>query len=293
VRGALLSRANSLLSEATCHATKREGRQLVEDEEFGFRSDVMCGGDVGDALGTGQIITALTGVGGVLVGSLISWGVQTSLLGRRIAADKVLATDKFEFDKELAEKRFRYDRELAERKFAQEREQLVFKRQFELAESLLADAYRFRGLIRDARIGGSFGGEGTTRKSEKEEPQQVKEAKDMYYVPVERLRRDGEFFAAFFAKQFMATAQFGPKVKESFDIFSGVINRIMLASGMLNTMVDQPSVGDHKVKDELLDDLWAARARALGREDKIEAQIEQAVATLESVCRPVLERTAS
>jgi hypothetical protein len=91
----------------------------------------------------------------------------------------------------------------------------------------------------------------------------------------------------------MATAQFGPKVKESFDIFSGVINRIMLASGMLNTMVDQPSVGDHKVKDELLDDLWAARARALGGEDKIEAQIEQAVATLESVCRPVLERTVS
>ncbi len=61
---------------------------------------------MGDALGTGQIITALTGVGGVLVGSLISWGVQTSLLGRRIAADKVLATDKFEFDKKLAEKRF-------------------------------------------------------------------------------------------------------------------------------------------------------------------------------------------
>jgi hypothetical protein len=93
-----------------------------------------------DVLGTGQIITALTGVCGVLVGSLISWGVQSSLLGRRMAADKVLATDKFEFDKKLAEKRFSFDRELAERKFAQEREQLVFKRQFELAESLLADA---------------------------------------------------------------------------------------------------------------------------------------------------------
>jgi hypothetical protein len=62
---------------------------------------------------------------------------------------------------------------------------------------------------------------------------------------------------------------------------------------MMITMVDQPSVDDHKVKDELLDDLWAARAQALGREDKIEAQIEQAVITLESVCRPVLERTAS
>jgi hypothetical protein len=67
----------------------------------------------------------------------------------------------------------------------------------------------------------------------------------------------------------------------------------MLASGMLITLVDQPSVDDHKVKDELLDELWAARAQALGREDKIEAQIVQDVTTLESVCRPVLQRTAS
>jgi hypothetical protein len=189
--------------------------------------------------------------------------------------------------------KFRYDRELAERKFAQEREQVTYKRQFELAEALLADAYRFRGLINDARISGSFGGEGTTRKSEKEEFQQAKEAKDMYYIPVERLRRDGEFFAGFLSKQFTATAQFGPKAKESFNIFTEVINRILLASGMLITMVDQPSISDHNVKDELLDVLWAGRAKALGREDKIEAQIGQAVTTLESVCRPVLERAPS
>jgi hypothetical protein len=57
------------------------------------------------------------------------------------------------------------------------------------------------------------------------------------------------------------------------------------------------STGDlamsEKIKDELLDDLWAGRAQALGREDKIEAQIEKAVATLEAICRPVLETTAA
>lgn len=87
------------------------------------------------------------------------------MLGRRIAADKGLAKDRFDFEKELAERKFSYDRDLAERKFAQEREQLVYRRRFELAEGLLADAYRFRDLIRGARNSGSFGGEGQTRKS--------------------------------------------------------------------------------------------------------------------------------
>jgi hypothetical protein len=248
-------------------------------------------GILGDILTT-PIITALIGVGGVVVGALITWGVQIRLLGQRIAADKGLAESKFEFEKELAEKRFSYDRELAERKFAQESEQLVYKRQFELGEGVLADAYRFRDLVRDARNPGSFGGEGTTRKPEKAESEEVKETKDMYCVPVERLRRDGEFFAGFFAKQFVATAQFGPEAKQSFDIFTQVINRIVLASGMLITMVDEPSFDDHKVKDELLDDLWAGRAPALGREDKIEAQIEQTVTTLQTICPSVLEKTA-
>lgn len=186
---------------------------------------------MGDSSGTVQIFTAVAGLGGVAAGSLISWGVQASLLGRRIAADKGLAENEFEVDKQLAEKRFSYDRELAERKFAQEREQLAYKRQFELGEGVLADAYRFRNLVRDARNPGSFGGEGTTRKPEKAESEEVKETKDMYYIPVERLRKDSEFFAGFFAKQFVAAAQFGPAAKQSFDIFTKVIQRISWCLG--------------------------------------------------------------
>jgi hypothetical protein len=229
------------------------------------------------------------GVSGVVsvVGFLVSARTARSIQAERLAFDKQQAERKFDVDKDLAEKKFIYDRELAERKFAQEREQLVHKRQFELAESLLADAYRFQGLIRDARMRGSFGREGTTRKSDKEESEDLKQAKDMYYIPVERLRRDGEFFAAFFAKQFSAAAQFGPKAKESFDIFKDSMNSIFIASGMLITMADRPSLDDQTVKANLLTDLWG------GREDKIEPQIEKAVTTLEAICRPVLERTAS
>jgi hypothetical protein len=50
------------------------------------------------------------------MGSLISWGVQTQLLGRRIEADEALAQRNFDFDKEIAERKFRYDRELHDHK---------------------------------------------------------------------------------------------------------------------------------------------------------------------------------
>jgi hypothetical protein len=226
---------------------------------------------VGDAVGASQIITALFGLGGVVVGSLISGGMQASLLGRRIEADH----------------------KLAERRFAQEREQIIYKRRFELAETLLADAYRFRGIIETARNGGSFGEEGKSRKPAEREAEDVSETKNMFFIPVERLQKNGDFLGEFFAKQFAATAQFGSKARESFDIFGKAISDIYIASGMLITMVDHPSLNDQKVKDELLDVLWAHRAQVFKREEKIENLVEKAIANLEAVCRPILEQTSA
>jgi hypothetical protein len=141
-------------------------------------------------------------------------------------------------------------------------------------------------------MSGSFGKEGTTRKAESEEPEGAKETKDMYFIPVERLQRHGEFFAGFFAKQFTATAQFGPVVKESFETLAKALNEVYLSSSLLISMVGQPSINDYKVKDSLLDDLWRGRAEALGREDKIELQIESAISNLEIIFRPVLEKVS-
>ena len=77
-----------------------------------------------------------------IVGFMVSARTNLSIHSQRLVFDENQAERKFDFDKELAERRFSYDSELAERKFAQEREQIVYKRRFELAEGLLADAYR-------------------------------------------------------------------------------------------------------------------------------------------------------
>ena len=84
--------------------------------------------------------TARAGLGGVVVGSLISWSVQARLLGQRIAADK-----------ELAERKRSDELQLAERKFDYERDLHAHKRRAELAEQVLMDFYRFADLIREVR----------------------------------------------------------------------------------------------------------------------------------------------
>ncbi|MGA8169400.1 MAG: hypothetical protein WB816_00965 [Methylocystis sp.] len=79
-----------------------------------------------DEVWTPQTVSALTGLGGVAVGALITW----LGLGKRIAADQLLAQQKFDFDNVLAERKFNYDRDLHDH-----------KRRVELAEQALIAFY--------------------------------------------------------------------------------------------------------------------------------------------------------
>ena len=72
---------------------------------------------------TPQAMIALTGVGGVVIGGLITWGVQTQLAKRKFAFDKDLAERQFAHNKELADKKLISDKDLADRNFAQEKAQ--------------------------------------------------------------------------------------------------------------------------------------------------------------------------
>lgn len=72
-------------------------------------------------------------------------------------------------------------------------------------------------------------------------------------------------------------------------MLTGALNKVYIASGMLSTMVDHPSLNDEQVKDELLNDLWFRRARAFGKEDNVDMQIERAVTNLKAICRPIFE----
>jgi hypothetical protein len=229
---------------------------------------------------TPNIIQVLFGLFGVIVGSLISAGVQILTVGKRIDADVRIAQRRFEFDMKLSEQRFFHDRQ-----------QSIFKRRFELAEHMLSDAYRFRDLMTFVRSPVSREGEGVNRPILGEESDDVRRRRTIYFVPVERLQKSQEFISAMMARQPACRAHFGEDVTKAFDAFTVAIARVRTSSSMLISMVgdDERPQGSHVLRERLESDIWQGY-REFSEQDRISGEIDKAVFLIEGVCRPVLER---
>ena len=146
---------------------------------------------------TPQVVAAVAGLGGVVMGSLISWGVQSRLLGQRIGADEALAERKFTFDKEIAERKFQYDRELHDH-----------KRKTELAEQTLTAFYEARDVFNWVRSRGIFGAEGNSRTPAPGETETQQEKRNTYFIPIERLTREKTLFAKIQSLRYAFAAHF-------------------------------------------------------------------------------------
>lgn len=226
-----------------------------------------------DDFWTPQMVAGLTGFGGVVIGAMITWFSQD----KRIDADERLARKKFEFDKDLAQ-----------RKFDQERAQVIHKRRFELAETLLADAYRFRDLMRYVRSGFSSEGEGETRKGNHEESDSLKRLKNSYFSPVERLQKHNDFVAGFMVKRHTALAYFGPEAAKAFQLLNEAIADVQTASEGLIEIAGESGNHAQEIK-RLKADLWIGHSRVRKEADQVNKKIEEGVALIEKVSKPVLE----
>jgi len=234
---------------------------------------------VTDATPAPQLITALAGVVGVLVGSIISWLVQARLLGRRIKADEALAQRKFDFDKEIAERKFRYDRELHDH-----------KRRTELAEQALTAVYEARGVFVLARSRGIFGNEGSSRKQEIGETKTQQEKRNTYFIPIERLTREKALFARIHSLRYSFAAHFNDTAAEPFNAILKAYNEIISTAGILIELTHDDSIsGAFEMSTRpLLDRLgWGTTERP----DDIDRAIEKAVQDIEKSCRPILSAT--
>lgn len=225
---------------------------------------------------TSQLVPALAGVVGVLVGSLISWGVQGRLLGRRIEADETLAQRKFDFDKAIAERRFQYDRELHDH-----------KRRTELAEQALTAFYEAREVFVWVRTRAMFVGEGSSRTPAAEESPTQQERRNTYFIPIERLTHQKELFAKLQTLRYAFAAHFGETATEPFKAILGAHNEIQSAASVLIQIArgDDPSGSFERDAPPLLNILGWGTAH---RPDDIDLKIEKAVQDIEKLCRPAL-----
>lgn len=206
---------------------------------------------------------------------ITSWTTR-STHAARLAADRDLARQKIQADIDLARAKFDYDRQ-----------QAVFRRRFELAEQLLADAYRFRDMMKYVRSGVSFGTEGSTRPAPNHESDSTKRTRDNYFVPRERLHSENECLAVMFARQTTCHAHFGLDADKAFKLLHEAVHLVRVASSLLVEWSGDTDRADRDTMEKLRRNIWQPMAVQAGK-DEIGDKVEEGVRIIEALCRPVL-----
>jgi hypothetical protein len=98
------------------------------------------------------VVAAIVSCAVTIVGFIVSNRTARRLHTERLHADRGLAERKITADIDLAERKLRADIEIAEKKLVLERELASWQRMATLAEEALADCYKIREIIQDARI---------------------------------------------------------------------------------------------------------------------------------------------
>jgi hypothetical protein len=144
--------------------------------------------------------------------------VITLLVNRRTTL--TTHSQRLAFDREQAERRADAEIALAERKFQYDRDIDAWRRRTNLAEEVLADIYRARDFIRDARwphrVVAPGYEEGSSRAKSDNETEDLRQYRNLIFARVERVGRHSDFFNAFYAKRYQFAALFGKNSEKMF-----------------------------------------------------------------------------
>jgi hypothetical protein len=161
------------------------------------------------------------------------------------------------------------------------------KRKVELAEQVLVDFYRARDAISWARSRGILSDEGKVRQGTEHESQELKELRDRYFTPVERLHKERELFARLNAQRYVFAAYFGQASGKPFELIMEAHTEIASAASILVDMATEHMTPAMLQQDMPLRNIigWGTEKRP----DAIDGKIDEAVKHIERLCGPVLE----
>jgi hypothetical protein len=167
------------------------------------------------------------------------------------------------------------------------RSETIGKRKVELAEQFLTTAYKARDLLTWARTPVLFAGEGETRKPVHPEDDALRERRNGYYVPIERLARETETFSTLQALKYPVSAYFGPAAANPIaTIMEGY--RSITSAASLQIQIAQHA-DDPVARANSMDQLSASLGRG-PRPDKFDQNIDAAISSVEEFCRQVLSQ---
>jgi hypothetical protein len=206
--------------------------------------------------------------------------------GRRIAADRDLAERKFKFDSDLAERKVNADIALAEKKLVLDQELALSKRRHELAEQALAVFYQAKDALDFSRSRMLTSDEGKSLPKLEGESEKLRERRELYFIPIERLNAESDLFSRLFAMRYSFAAHFGQSTAGPFNGILQARNQIVSAATILIQTVSEFGQDSIELRNVLG---WGPAERP----NKIDHEITSAVAAMEEICRPVLSQRPS
>jgi len=166
-----------------------------------------------------------------------------------------------------------------------------------LAEDTLALFFEAREKLAWVRMPGAFAGEGQSRKKMDPEGEGLAGLRDAYYVSLERLLRDAEFWGRFDAQRIRFRVIFGNAAAMPFQDIRRIRNSIASAAHMLimTAKADLRVATEEDAhrkweRNKLLweNQIWAGHEQP----DSVAEEIDSAILRMEEHCRPLIESKA-
>ena len=242
-----------------------------------------------------QLILLLTAP--VIVAAIVSGVVSLIVANSSRTSAESIAAEKNSADIALAAKRFEFEKGIAEQKVAFEKEQILFKRKFELAEEVLSDAYQFERVMGYVRSPGSYGTEGETRPVAKDqkESESVKRNRDTYFVPIERIKKESEFFSKMLSKRFTCRAYFGDEMDKAFQDIHMAPQTVAIYANILIRRVSDSSMPEPEAvlrqRDKAESIIWDMPYES--EPNEVSQQIQEAIEIIERLTKPILQRSGT
>ena len=166
------------------------------------------------------------------------------------------------------------------------RRQLIGGKQAEVAEKLLVSFYEIRDIIDAARSPASYEDEGKERLHHPSERPEEERRRNAYYAPAERLYKEREAFVSLNACRYRALAFFGAQIAPAFETVTRLRAKIIVSAQMLATTPSPyfESADGIKNRHAWEKDIWLTEPAT----DEIKRQMDDAVRSIERICRPIL-----
>jgi hypothetical protein len=174
------------------------------------------------------------------------------------------------------------------------RREYVGKKRVELAEEVLCLFYEARDAVQHIRNIFSQSGEGSSRKADKNETPEQKEAYDKAYVLFERFTTHIELFNKMHSIRYRFMAQFGVDAGKPFENFRRILNTMQASAQALarewainyrHFRTEKQEIAHYDFIKEQENIFW----EGLPEEDIIKPKVEKCIDDIEKICRPIID----